>query len=544
MADLYSTAIGAISQMLQKQGQTEASAYNATAPDDMLKAQLNSDKIAADAAHKLMADPAQPIEKKAAALEAYQTYTKRIDSNPLTLQKKNDDTAAAQTQAALAKAGVTPGQGAPAGPADPLMGFVNQQAAAPTGPPPLTAQAIMSQVGAPIVAGSPFLRAPSLSPAQAGAPTMGGQVFIDPRAAMAMIPNAAGVGKVTLPAAPQQAPQAAQPLRQMLDKNALLAPLAEAMAPAAPQDTADRPWQRMQAFLQGAAGGVARAGADASIGQLIAGIGAGANAGFVNEKEKQKLEDQTYQNQLRQAKTELAKQGFQIDLKNVDTGDLNADRIWQTGENNRKIQFDNMQSGDQRKVQQILENVGIAKFNAGEANSTNRARAQVGISALESGASAVNSSTAKQDQANLITVGQKGQEQRIDTMLSQIGVDTKTSNTNPHVGTARGTAAAILAHNPDAALGSTAQEIVDAGLGKEFLAPNKTDLPAIATAKANALRAINTAKKPADAQAAVQTIAQMLNGNHVAAHAWLKAHPTLPSAGLIVKYANDPNPAS
>jgi hypothetical protein len=389
---------------------------------------------------------------------------------------------------------------------------------------------------------TPFATAQSMIPATAGALQTGGVATNDPAALAGMMRAPQMIPGVNLPNAPhQEMPAELKPYAQ-LDKTALLAPMAEALAPVAP-DTAHRPWDRVQQMLISA--GAAAAGADPSqgMGNFLLRAGTGAGQGFTQERDKQREEDKTYKEQLRQAKIVLAQQGFNIDLKNVDTQNFNMDRVTTNEQNKKNVKFSNMSADDQRNVQEILTNHGVLAQNVGMGNQFRSAQDNVMIQGTQQNTAAINAATGQQLQANELAA-RTGVHAPIEQMVSSVGVDTANTK-NPHLLTARSTAAAILANRPEAAFSSFAEELVQTpGAVQAILAPSADDSPEAAKAKKAAMNEFKRAKKPSDAWGTVAALNTLLQGNPgVALQIAKDFQAQSPSAALILKHAQPSQPA-
>lgn len=295
---------------------------------------------------------------------------------------------------------------------------------------------------------------------------MAGVTVPDPMALAGMIPNPRMVPQVDLPNAPQQDLPEAMPALQGMDKTAMLAELTAAIQPKAP-DTSGNAWDRVAAMLQGAAQRGAQADPMAGLGQFLLAAGGGAAEGFRTEKKAQKAEQAAYDESVRQAKIVLAKMGFDIDAKNLETGNNNLDRAWKSKENIRGVKFDNKQALDARSVQEILANAGITQQNIGQLNATDRARANVQIEATGAAAAAQNSANSGQMQLNLANKEAGTSEKGLDQEFVSMGLDPNSKD--PLVANARSTLIASNAKNAPLAMAGLGQELVLSGHFKEVL---------------------------------------------------------------------------
>lgn len=386
------------------------------------------------------------------------------------------------------------------------------------------------------LAGGMLSVAPSVTPGDTSHfPSM---LAMDPAAVGSLIPAPHLLPtNIKLPPAPQaELPADLSPL-QGIDKEKEMEALRTAYA-VKPRDSSHDAWDRFAALLQGAAQGAT--GADiihGGVGNLLLHAGAGAGAAYKRESDLQTDEQKKYDEMTRQANIALAQQGFNIDMRNIDVGNQNIERGDTSKERQRVTKFTNAKELFDAQLQQLDLNLGNQRANAGALNARDMARAQATIGAMEGQAEAGNKANLGQTQLNLAGGGTAGTQRQIAKMLTDNGVDPLDEKA-PHGAPARQTALGVINGQVDTALNGFAQDLVANGGAQEVLAPNKGDSPEFAKAKAQALRALKQAKKPGDAasQQAVQTLAQMLNGDHNAALAILKnfAARGYPTAKLIL----------
>lgn len=360
-----------------------------------------------------------------------------------------------------------------------------------------------------------------------------GMVAMDPGQVGAMIPNARMLPtNVKLPKAPQAEMPAMPTPMEMLDKAGLLAPLAEAMK-VKPLDHTNDVWDRVSALLQGAAQGATGASSTGGVGQLLLHAGAGAASGFKAEKLLQKGEQDKYDEMVRQANIALAQQGFNIDLKNVDVRNTNAQRSDTGKEAIRQTKFTNAESLFNAQIAQLNLNMGNMRENTQAGNNRDMARAGAVINATQDQAHAQNETNLGQTQLNLSQGGTAGMEKRIATRLAEVGID-PLDEKSPHSAPARQAAMGVESGQLDSALSGFAQDLVANGGAATILAPNKADTPAFAQQKAAISKVLKQAKKATDPQAlqAATALAQLLNSDHKYA------------LGVLHTFANGGNPTA
>lgn len=347
----------------------------------------------------------------------------------------------------------------------------------------------------------------------------GGVQVVDPRAMMAMLPKPRMVPKIDLPNAPQQELPSNMPAMAMLDKAAMLAPVETAIMPK-PRDGKEDTWDRFRALLQGAGQGAATADPTQGLGNFILRAGTGAGAGFTKEKDKQKDEIKAYDESVRVARTALAKMGFELDMKNFETGNLNLDRAWKSKENQREVKFSNAQLKDSRNVAEILQNAGITAQNIGALNVADERKANVAIRGMEAVAAGQNTANRTQAELNMAesrnaAASDKKDPGGTDAMLIAHGFDPGDTK-NVLIPVAKATAAAVKAKNPEAALAGVAHEIVLSGHAGDVLgdadakavtrAIQQKNIEGAAQIVTNALVA-NMKSKPADVLALIDQLA-------------------------------------
>lgn len=303
-----------------------------------------------------------------------------------------------------------------------------------------------------------------------------GTAFVDPAVAMSMIPNATPVKKVDLPDAPVLAADPARPQYKTADVPALLAQLETAMKPTEVDPEArkkDLRFGDIQGAIQG--GLIGLAGGPLGV---ILGLGLGGLNAHSSGRRAQLGEDKLKSEQARQAAIELAMKGLGLNLGNLQTENKNLDQTFATGKNQVDTQNTNAINANQRLVEELLQNLGIDKFNVAAANDTNRTRASVGISALEGAAAAQTQANREQGQLDAAALAYGGQgggkalQTRANTILAGVGIPAERldgAKPDPSQDNARNTAYAVAAGNVEGALAGLAQEIVSSGLGPSVL---------------------------------------------------------------------------
>lgn len=362
--------------------------------------------------------------------------------------------------------------------------------------------------------------------------TSPGFSFVDPRAAMGLIPLPKALPQIDLPDAPQEEMPGARPHKAVLDLTSLLAPLTAAYAPVPVDHTGD-PWERFQQWLGGAAQGYASGGG-------LAGAGAGALAGFTKAKAGQKGEDKAFQEQQRQAAIALAQAGFGLNHENVDRGDANAAIDWQSGEDARTTKFGNLGRKDQRQVQEQLTNEQIMQKNIENLNQAYANRGQVGIHALDAAAGAQNAANSQQLQINLglsereLQAAQRtGLTPGAASVLKDVGVPVEKpsgSKANPLHDNAREAASYIDAGNTEGMIGSLANEAVLSGEAVRILSGDP-------------LKTYKKAVQQKDLAGAQAVMAQAFAGNPKLAQEWAVelAKRGLPVATMVAKRVKKPD---
>lgn len=396
--------------------------------------------------------------------------------------------------------------------------------------PKQVARGALEQTGGP---GSGFVQiAPTVAK---GDPLDVGAAFaVSPQAAMGMVPSPRMMPRVDLPNAPQQELPDPRPQYSMMDKQAMLAPIAEAIQPK-PIDTSHNAWDRVAALLQGAAQSAAGVSPWAGTGQFLLAAGGGAAGGFRSERKEQEAKQDQYDESVRQAKLVLAKMGYEIDTNNFTTGNANLDRAWQSSQDVKQVKFQNETAADGRNVAEILQNAGITQQNIGALNQRDMQRAQVGIGALGNVAEAQNTVNARQSAVNVRAAENAGSQQGSDQELIALGIDPKVKS--PLVDNARGTLAAANAKNVGLAFSGLARELVLSGHYKDTLgdadakaverAIQNKDVEGAAQVVAGALTA-NMSKQPEAVLALVDELAAL----------------GLPSAVIISKKRQRANPTA
>lgn len=348
-----------------------------------------------------------------------------------------------------------------------------------------------------------------------------GVPFVDPQAAMSMIPNPARVGHVDLPDAPVLAADPARPQYAPLDVAALLAPLQAASAPVQPDEAArqkDLRFGDIQGAIQGGLIGLAGGPLGVLIGAALGGLNSHSSG-----RRGQLAEDKALKEQQRKVAMTLAAQGLDLNLQNQGREDRNLDQAFLTEKNQVDTGNTNAINANQRMVEEILKNAGIDQFNVAAQNDTNRTRASVGISALEGAAAAAGQANREQSALDAAALnynqGTKGLQTRANQILAGVGIPAERldgAKPDASLDNVRNTAYAVAANNVEGALSGMASEIVTNGLAKDILGEND------AKAVEKALREKNTA-------AAVQIVANALNADRVSA---AKLADELASRGL------------
>lgn len=235
-----------------------------------------------------------------------------------------------------------------------------------------------------------------------------------PQDVMSFIPDPEAVPRIDLPDAPQREAPAARPTLLEVDKEALLAPLREAMAVES-RDTSHDNWDRITALLAGAAQGMSQVDPNAGIGQmLLAGGGAGLQ-GFRAEQDEQRALTEEEKEARRQVEIALAQAGYGLDLGNHDVRNQNLGINWQSGEDVKNTNFDNATLSFNTIVQELLQNSNIDAGNIGARNQVNLARGQLGANALGGQFDVQNQSSAAGWEAN---------QRRQNQALTQPGAQT------------------------------------------------------------------------------------------------------------------------
>lgn len=336
-----------------------------------------------------------------------------------------------------------------------------------------------------------------------------GVPFVDPAAAMSMIPMPAAVPKIDLPDAPVLAADPARSQYKTADKDVLLAELTKAMQ--LPQvDEAARQKDLRFGDIQGAIQGALIGLAGGPLGVLI-GAGLGGLNSHSSGRRGQLAEDKLRSERAREAAIALATQGLNLDLGNLNIENKNLDQAFLTDKNKVDTSNTNALNANQRLVEEMLQNSVVDRFNVAAKNDASRTRASVGISALEGAAAAqgrANQTQQALDAAALTyNTGGKGLETRANQILTSVGVAPERLNgskPDANLDNVRNTAYAVAAGNVEGALGGLAQEIVSTGLAKDVL--GESDAKAVE----KALRENNIA-------AATQIVANALNANKAAA---------------------------
>lgn len=202
-----------------------------------------------------------------------------------------------------------------------------------------------------------------------------------PNDLMSFIRDPRQVAKIDLPDAPQREMPADRPTLKLADKEALLAPLREAMA-IDPREKTNDAWERVQGMLQGMAGAAGQFSGDFAVGQLLAAAGGAGLGGFREVREEQRALDKEETEAERQVRIALAQQGYNIDVGNLDTENQNATINWQSGVDKQDTRYQNANDVFQTQLKELLTNTDIEQGNVGAYNQTNLARGQLGANAL------------------------------------------------------------------------------------------------------------------------------------------------------------------
>lgn len=289
-----------------------------------------------------------------------------------------------------------------------------------------------------------------------------------PQDLMRFIPTPRQLPQINLPDAPQQALPAARPNLELADRDALLAPLREAMA-VQPRDQSQDPWDRVQAMLQGAAMGAAQADPTQGLGQLILLAGGGGLGGFREERGEQRALNREEQEAQRQVASALAKMGLDLDLTNLDTRNQNRQIDWQSGEDRRTVDFSNASSSFETLVQEMMANQGITAQNIGALNQADMTRGQVGAGALQDQFNVNNQAQSAgwqlEQQRALAAAGGRGAVPPGTSLLLGVGLNPERQPQEPpEVTLARSYAGQIEMGDANAGLNGLASEMVARGL--------------------------------------------------------------------------------
>lgn len=289
-----------------------------------------------------------------------------------------------------------------------------------------------------------------------------------PNDLMQFIPNPRQIRNVDLPDAIQlEAPQA-RPEMELANKEAMLADLTAAMQ-ITPRDRTGDAWERIQGMLQGAASGMAQAGPEAAVAQLLLAGGGAGLAGFREEREDQRVLDREETEAERQVKIALARMGYDIDAGNLDTRNQNRTINWQSGEDARGTRNQNRLSADERILQELQLNLGIDQANIGAFNQADMARGQVGAGALQNQFAVGNQSAAagwEADQQYRLLGARTGATQGPGArLLLGLGLSPERSpGETPEVALAREAAGQIETQGGTAGVPYLASEIIQRGL--------------------------------------------------------------------------------